>query len=199
MIKYDKGSGSYDRRHMLGANYVYRLPIFSKSRGLVHSIAGGWEIAGTITDQTGTPFATSQLNFSNDGDTIGLGGGYTNRPNVSGKMSYPKQVKGWFDTTKFSYPTPSWEGGPNLGFGNMAKDAIVGPGRVNFDTSLYKTFSVTERARFELRFESFNTFNHAQFNGVNTGYQGSPTAGNFGWVNSDWGPRTLELGGKFVF
>ncbi len=196
VIKYDKGSGSYDRRHMLGANYVYKLPIFAKSRGLVHSIVGGWEIAGTVTDQTGVP---TGISFGNDGDTIGLGGGYTNRPNVSGKMSYHKNVKGWFDTTKFSYPTASWQGGQNLGFGSGRKDAVVGPGRVNFDTSLYKTFAMTERARFEMRFESFNTFNHTQFSGLNTSYQGSPTAGNFGWANSDQGPRTLELGGKFVF
>jgi hypothetical protein len=49
-----------------------------------------------------------------------------------------------------------------LGFGNAGKDAVVGPGRVNFTTSLYKSFAVTERAHFELRFESFNTFNHAE-------------------------------------
>ena len=114
-------------------------------------------------------------------------------------MSYPKNVKGWFDTSKFSYPTAAWEGGQNLGFGSSGKDAVVGPGNVNFNTSLYKTFAITEAARFELRFESFNTFNHTQFSGINTSYQGSPTAGNFGWVNSDQGPRTLELGGKFVF
>ena len=196
VIKYDKGSGSYDRRNMLNANYVYKLPFLNKSQGLVHSIAGGWEIAGTFIDESGVP---TGLGFSNDGDPIGLGGGYTNRPTVSGKMSYPKNVKGWFDTSKFSYPTASWEGGANLGFGTSGKDAIVGPGRVNFTTSLYKSFAVTERAHFELRFESFNTFNHTEFSGLNTSYSGSTTAGNFGWANSDWGPRTLELGGKFVF
>ena len=70
---------------------------------------------------------------------------------------------------------------------------------MNFDTSLYKSFAMTERAHFELRIESFNTFNHSEFNGFNSSYGGSPTAGNFGWLNSDWGPRNLEFGGKFVF
>jgi len=195
-LKYDKASGALDRRSILNANYMYKLPFFAKDKGLVHSIAGGWEIAGTFIDQTGVPTGNS---FGNTGDTIGLGGGYTNRPNVSGKMSYPKGVKGWFDTTKFSYPTAAWAGGPNQGFGNAARDAIVGPGRVNFTTSLYKSFAITESAHIDLRFESFNTFNHAEFNGVNTSYQGSPTSGNFGWINSDWGPRILQLGGKVVF
>jgi len=194
-LRYDKGAGALDRRHILSANYIYKMPFFNKSQGLVKTIAGGWQLAGTVTAETGTPVTLS----GTGGDTVGLGGGYNNRPNVSGKMSYPKNIKGWFYTTKVSYPAALWNGGQNLGFGNAHKDAMVGPGRLNFTTSLYKAFAITERAHFELRFESFNTFNHAQFNGVNSGYGGSPTANNFGWLNSDWGPRTLELGGKFVF
>jgi hypothetical protein len=61
---------------------------------------------------------------------------------------------------------------------------------VNFTTSLYKSFAITERAHFEMRFESFNTFNHSEFNGVNVGT---------GALNGTWDPRALELGGKFVF
>jgi len=191
-IKYDRGAGGYDRRHILSANYVYRLPFFNKSQGLVKSIAGGWELAGTMTAETGVP---TPLTFTSGGDPVGLGGGYTNRPTVTGKMHYAKTVKNWFNTSQVSLPTPSWQGGGNLGFGQSGKDAMVGPGRLNFTTSLYKSFAITERAHFELRAESFNTFNHTQFNGVNVQLNG----GNFGWINSDWGPRTLELGGKFVF
>jgi hypothetical protein len=191
-FKYDKGAGGFDRRQILSINYVYKMPFFNKSQGLVKAIAGGWELAGTATDETGVP---TPLTFTQGGDPIGLGGGYTNRPNVVGKMHYSKNVKNWFNTAQVSLPTPSWQGGPNLGFGSAGKDAMVGPGRVNFSTSLYKSFAMTERAHFELRAESFNTFNHTQFNGVNVQLNG----GNFGWINSDWGPRTLELGGKFIF
>ena len=56
----------------------------------------------------------------------------------------------------------SWAGGGNQGFGNAGKDAIPGPNRVNFTTSLYKSFAFTEKARFEFRAESFNTFNHTE-------------------------------------
>ena len=191
-FKYDKGAGGYDRRHILSANYVYKMPFFNHSQGLVKSIAGGWELAGTVTAETGVPTA---LSFTSGGDPIGLGGGYTNRPTVTGKMHYSKNVKNWFNTAQVSLPTPSWEGGANLGFGASGKDAMVGPGRLNFNTSLYKSIAITERAHFELRFESFNTFNHTQFNGVKTQLNG----GNFGWISSDWGPRNLELGGKFIF
>ncbi|MGB7547772.1 MAG: carboxypeptidase-like regulatory domain-containing protein [Terracidiphilus sp.] len=201
-LKYDKGSGALDRRQMLSANYIYKLPIFSKGQGLVHSIAGGWEVAGTFIGESGTIIANQGLGLSLTYDPIGLDGGYTNRPNISGKVKYPKKFGEWFDTSAFSAPVPVWLGGPNQGFGNASKDAIVGPGRVNFTTSLYKSFSITERAHVELRFESFNTFNHFEYNGVSSslGLDNSlHSNNNFGAVTSAWDPRVLELGGKFVF
>jgi hypothetical protein len=190
-IKYNKGSGGFDRRQILSANYIYKLPFFIRS-GFTHTALGGWEIAGTAIFETGIPVTPR---FTANYDPIGLGGGYTNRPNVVGKVKKVGNAKQWFDTSVFSLPTPAWAGGPNQGFGNAGKDAIAGPGRVNFTTSLYKSFAVTEAARFEFRAESFNTFNHTQFNGVNNTYKNA----NFGQVNSYYDPRALELGGKFIF
>ena len=205
-LKYDKGSGDLDRRHILSINYIYNMPFFAKSSGLVHSIAGGWTLAGTVIDETGTPVGSNGPGTSLGYDPVGRGGGYTVRPNVNGKVKYPKKFGQWFDISQFSAPVPAWDGGPNLGFGNAGRDAIVGPGRVNFTTSLYKSFAVTERAHFELRFESFNTFNHYQYNGVNTSapqwFKTSSSDGNnpnFGTITGAWDPRNLELGGKFVF
>lgn len=200
--KYDKGSGALDRRHILSINYVYKLPLFRQSTGFTHSVLGGWQLAGTALDQTGTIIANQGVGLSAPYDPVGMGGGYTNRPNQNGKVHYTKKRGQWFDQSVFSAPVPSWLGGPNMGFGNARKDAVVGPGRVNFTTSLYKSFSLTERAHIELRFESFNTFNHTQYNGV-ASTLGVDTSGklnnNFGQVTSAWDPRVLELGGKFVF
>jgi hypothetical protein len=190
-LKYDKGSGFLDRRNMLSANYMYKLPLFAHSNAILHTIAGGWEVAGTIIDESGVPTASQY----GGADTIGLGGGYQNRMNASGKMRYSKKVNSWFDTSIFSAPTAAWSGGQNQGFGSAGKDAVVGPGRVNFTTSLYKSFAITERAHFELRAETFNTFNHTQFNNIDV----KNTDGNYGQVTNTWDPRTLELGGKFVF
>ena len=190
--KFDKGSGALDRRQILSINYIYNLPFFNKGQGLVHSIAGGWQIAGTVIDQTGVPFPIG-LSTPGGYDPVGLDGGYSNRPNITNpgvKMHYSKTRSNYFDATRIdNNVVPSWAGGPNLGFGNMSKDAVVGPGRVNFTTSLYKSFAIYEQARFEMRFESFNTFNHTEFNNLNTD----------GSVNNTYDPRQLELGGRFVF
>jgi hypothetical protein len=191
---------------MLNANYVYKIPFFNKGNDLAHSLLGGWEISGTFIDESGTPAVVT--GEGGNYDSVGLGGGYTVRPNISsGKMDYNKKFGSWFDTSKFSPVIPSWLGGANLGFGTAGKDAVVGPGRVNFTTAVYKSFAVTERAHFELRVESFNTFNHAEANSLNTGYDPQNGAfstvfnsGNkFGQVNGFQDPRVLEVGGKFLF
>jgi hypothetical protein len=137
------------------------------------------------------------------GDTVGLGGDYRIRPNLTGKPVYTKgkatvgTVTGyqWVSQAHFSQPIAGWNGGPNLGFGNAGKDAVVGPGRTNFNTALYKSFALGEGAHFELRADSFNTFNHTQFNAINT----NVSQNNFGFVTGAQDPRVFEFGGKFVF
>jgi hypothetical protein len=64
------------------------------------------------------------------------------------------------------------------------------PGRFNLTTSLYKTFQIYERASFQIKFESFNTLNHTEFNSVNT---------TSGALNGTQDPRNLQLAGKFTF
>jgi hypothetical protein len=189
-IKYDKGSGAYDRRHIINANYVYNLPFFNKSQGLVKSIAGGWQIAGTVVKETGVPY---QVNLNAGYDPVGLGGGYTNHPNITpgGKLHYPKKVDQWFDLSRIDNNVkPVWAGGTNLGFGNWGKDTLVMPGRFNLTTSLYKSFQIYKTASFQLKFESFNTLNHAEFNDID------PTTAK---LKNTQDPRNLQLGGKFTF
>jgi hypothetical protein len=210
-LKYDKGSGSYDRRQILSINYIYKLPIFNKNTGLLKTIAGGWELAGTVIDETGFPVAPGGNATE---DTVGLGGTYTSRPNKVGYgFAYHHKRTDWFDTTAFYDPTPAYDGGTNLGFGNAGKDTLVGPGRVNFTTSLYKTFSFWDRANLTLRFESFNTFNHTEWNGISSGMScqagtgqvsfhpcvANSGTGGYGQVTGTWDPRNLELGAKFTF
>jgi hypothetical protein len=218
-LKYDKGSTNMDRRQILSINYIYKLPIATKSTGIVKTLVGGWELAGTILDEAGNPATPGNTSI----DTVGLNGGYTVRPNQIAKMSYPKKTPSidgksggeWFDTTVFQSPVPAWLGGGNLGFGNSGRDAIVGPGRVNLTTSLYKNFAIWKSVKFELRGESFNTLNHTQFNnlqagmncannasGFGTGTPGTGTcvaSGSYGMLTGTQDPRNLEVGGRLVF
>jgi hypothetical protein len=61
--------------------------------------------------------------------------------------------------------------------------------------ALFKSFAFTESVRLQLRLETFNTFNHTQFNGIDS----ASNDANFGQVTSTYDPRTLQLGAKFSF
>lgn len=194
-LSYDRGSGALDRRHIFNANYVYSIPFLgSSSSRLLHGVLGGWQFSGITVIQSGVP-----INIRYTGaDTLGLGGGTTNRENQVAPVSYPHTVNAWFSTSSFANPVAPWNNGPNNGFGNARKDAVVGPGLVNFNLALFKTIALTSHERgpaLELRFESFNAFNHTEFNGVDTGSNDA----NFGHVISTYDPRVLQLGAKFSF
>ncbi len=194
-LNYDRGSGTLDRRHIFNASYIYELPFFlHSSSALERNTLGGWQISGTTVAETGVPVAPSYGT-----DVLGLGGG-SNRPNLSGHVSYPKKPSQWFNTSVFSAPAAPWTTGavgPNAGFGNSGKDSIVGPGLFNWNLSLFKEFRITsaEGPRFQLRAESYNTFNHTEFQNVSTGL----TSSNFGALTSTYDPRVLQFGAKFMF
>ncbi len=192
-LKYDRGNGGYDRRHNFEANYVYNIPFFNQAdRMMTRSLLGGWVFSGVTTFETGLP-----ANVTYGTDTLGLGGGTTNRPNLVGKVTGPKTQKAWFNTTAFAAPTAPWNGGANNGFGNAGRNAVRGPGLANWNLSLFKSFALTqsEGTRIEFRAESYNTFNHTQFSGLDLGF----TDGNFGQVTSANDPRVLQFGAKFLF
>jgi hypothetical protein len=46
----------FDVTHNAVLNYVYDLPIFRHSKGLLQGILGGWQSSGVITLRTGFPF-----------------------------------------------------------------------------------------------------------------------------------------------
>jgi len=192
---YDWGSDTgFDRRHILNVSYVYNLPWFTKSENtLARLTLGGWTVSGISFFEAGIP---TRVAYSGS-DVLGLGGGTSNRPDLVAKVGYPKTLNAWFTTSSFADPVAPWNGGPNQGFGNAPKDAMVGPGIQNWNISLFKAipFRTEGLPRIDLRFESFNTFNHMNPQGIDTNNHD----GNFGHITSDYGPRTLQLGGKFVF
>jgi hypothetical protein len=80
-------------------------------------------------------------------------------------------------------------------FGSANRRFFHGPGLLNTDFALEKTTAITERTAVEFRAESFNIFNHAQFNNPSGNFASS----NFGVVTSARAPRIGQLSLKFVF
>src|SRR5579864_72007 len=186
--KYDVGPGGYDRTHVAVVNFIYDIPLLRHSGSrLLKSTVGGWQVSGIITAESGLPI-NPQLGGADGG--MGLPNA-TNRPNVAaGSVSYPKTVAEWFNTAAFTDP------GAGV-WGNAGHNSLRGPSRQNWNLSLFKSFvfSETRGSRFELRFETFNTWNHTQFNAVDNVMSDS----RWGQVVSAFDPRIIQLGGKLYF
>jgi len=199
---YDNGPSGYDRTHVAVVDFIYDIPLFRHNDNkLVKSVAGGWQVSGIITLETGVP-----LNITLGGGQGSNGVGGSNRPNLTGAISYPQtavtctppatcfQQIQYFDASAFSAPTVTNTSSP---WGTLGHNALRGPGRDNWNVSLFKTFTLSESrgSRFEIRVETFNTWNHTQFNGVDT----TKADGKFGQFTSAFDPRILQLGGKIYF
>jgi hypothetical protein len=193
---YDYGPSGLDRTHIFLVNFIYQLPIFkSTSNRLLKGTLGGWELSGIVTAETGLPL---YITLGGSQGSNGLANS-TNRPDAIGNVRSPHTVTSWFDNAPDT--SGSCKGAlcqPALGaWGNLGKGAIRGPGRNNWNLSLFKSFlfSETRGSRFELRFECFNAFNHTQFKDVSSTFTNS----NFGQVTSTWDPRVIQLGAKLYF
>jgi hypothetical protein len=64
--------------------------------------------------------------------------------------------------------------------------------------ALLKDLYLTESKSLEFRVESFNTVNHAQFNGANA-VGGNINSQTFGNVVSAASPRIMQIAAKFYF
>jgi hypothetical protein len=184
---YDNGPGGYDRTHNASVNFIYDLPIFRHTENrFLKTALGGWEVSGIVTMTSGLPI-NPQLTGGQSGNGLPNA---TNRPDQIGSVSYPHTVGEWFSTSSFAPPAVG-------AFGDAGHNSLRGPGRDNWNLSVFKSFvlSETRGSRLEIRVESFNTWNHTEFDQVSNGLGSS----NFGQVTSAFDPRVFQLGGKIYF
>jgi Carboxypeptidase regulatory-like domain/TonB dependent receptor len=195
--RYDVGPSLFDRTNILFANFVYQIPLFDNSSSrLLRATAGGWSIAGIITAESGAP-----INLGVSGENVSSVLANTgNRPQVAGSISTPHTAAEWFNPAAFA--APACAVGPDC-WGNLGFDAIRGPGRDDWNLSLFKNFVISESrgSRVEFRADAFNTWNHTQFKGDinNGGISTSEGSSNFGAVTAAFDPREFQLGMKVVF
>jgi hypothetical protein len=160
-LKLSRGPASFNLKHQFNTNFLYPLPIGSgqalagQASGLTEKLIGGWQWSGALNIQSGFPF-TPQIgsNASGTGDTLVPDVPNLN-PDFKGPVILGKPGQ-FYDPRAFSMPLPGT-------FGNAGRGKLIGPGFWNFDTSLAKKFTVTERVNMQFRAEAFNIFNHANF------------------------------------
>jgi len=83
-------------------------------------------------------------------------------------------------------------------FGNSSRRFFYGPGIDNYDMALRKITTLTESASLELRLETFNTLNHAQFDGANS-VDGNINDSTFGQILKSQPGRVSQVALKLSF
>ena len=194
------GPSANDAPQRLVVNYVYTLPFYKYGHHWKR-LTDDWNLTGIGTFQHGFPVSVFQTNFND------LQGDYQQQffaaPDFVNATGAPLNInhnprnsptQQWVNPAAFAIPALGTQGTAN-------RNPFYGPGLNFWDMALEKSIHFTESMYFQLRLETFNTFNHANF--------GSPvndlSAPNFGQINTvqpittDGAGRVVQLGAKFYF
>jgi hypothetical protein len=175
---------------IFASSFVYELP-FGKDRA--HSLsswqdalAGGWQLAGLIRFQSGSPIAVTQATNLNAFAGFGI-----QRPNRVADPKLPSNER----TTARYFNTAAFTQAPQFTIGNSSRNPVDGPGYQSADLMIGKTFTITERFRTEFRAETFNVSNTPPLGNPNGSF-GNPA---FGSITTALDPRVFELVLKLHF
>jgi hypothetical protein len=178
----------FDLRHRFVFSPVYELPFgtgkpFLNSNRYANWIAGGWQVSGILSVQSGRPFTA--LVSTDNANVLGN----VDRPNIVGDANAgPKTVQQWINVSAFQLA-------PFGTFGNAGRNNLIGPGLTNLDLSLARNFQIVERVSLQFRAESFNIANHPNFDLPSQTF-GVP---GFGSITSAEAPRQIQFGLKLRF
>jgi hypothetical protein len=175
------GPAEFDVTHRFVLSGVWQLPF-------QHRLLGGWEFSPIFTAQTGLGLTINQA------QAVNIGGERRSRPDRIRDGALPESertVDRYFDTGAF---VPLTATTPNRIFGNSGVGVVRGPGYVNLDFNLAKSFKITERLTTQFRAEFFNALNH-----TNLGVPGVTIGAGFGQIVSAFDARIIQFGLKLKF
>jgi hypothetical protein len=194
-----RGLSAFDSTNNFVASFTYNLPV--DKMGGPRRLTNGWAVSGITRFSTGLPVTMVE---TDDQSLLGtaFGGPITlpvDTPNFVGPLTITNPRK----SAQRQYFNPSAFAQSALGVeGDSRRRFFHGPGSNNWDMTLLKNTTVTERLNVQFRAEFFNLFNHTQFLGPGgiTGFSGGqPTSGSFGNVSAAQSPRVGQLALRFIF
>jgi hypothetical protein len=178
----DKAIANFDSTHRLIISYNYELPFGSGKavagnvKGVAGKIISGWQINGLTTLQTGYPVVPGRAMLVGD-------------PNAPTGVA--DRLYRWFNTAAFA-PVPAY----TYGTAPRTLPSTRSDDMLNFDFSVFKNTTITERINLQFRSEFFNIFNHPLFARPDSSF-GNPTYGTVNYVLNN--PRQIQFGLKLIY
>ena len=176
-LKLECGRSDFDIGHTFAGSFIWS-PQFTR-----HWMGRDWQVSGTSTIYSGTPFTPRVANYS-------YVNGEASRPDRirKGTLDNPA-TEAWYDRTAF-VPVPLG----SYRFGNSGRNILDSPGTIVVNTSLSRRFRLGENS-LQLRAEAFNLPNHPNFNVPENNIDIS-TAGAITRAKNN---RNLQLGLRLEF
>ena len=192
------GNSTFDARHRFVIAPVYEVPYHHN--GLMGTLLGGWEITGILTLQTGFPFDISYAGGSSLSLWCAAGENFyacPDAPNQVAPLQFTDPRKGGLSGSTWFNPGNSFVDETTGQFGNLSRNRYYGPGIINTDAGIYKNiyWPGSESRYLQLRLESYNIFNHTNFNNPNSNF----TSASFGRITSAAAGRQSQLAVKIYF
>jgi len=161
-IANSEGPSDYDARHRFVINAIYDLPF----KG--NQLKEGWQLGLITQAQSGNPISivTNITTFTGVNNSL--------RPDLIGDPRIIGSATQWFNnsvcdpriagscTSSSVFALPVSADGV-FHFGNLGRNAVLGPGFYNTDLSVLKNVRLGRDSRLQFRLEVFNLFDRANF------------------------------------
>lgn len=209
-INLDRGPSDFDTRQRFSAIYNMDVPLgtnhqlFGGTNAFDRYVAGGWQVSGIVSIQTGQPFTV----YDTAADFSGFNQ-LADRPDL--RSSGPLATNygnpdAAFTTAYFSKIPPTGR------TGTSGRNQYYGPGLANWDLTALKNIPLgTERVKLTFRADFFNLLNHTNFAepvhnessstfGKITSTVGSAVATSVGTTAGPFGgPRQIQMAMRLTF
>ena len=200
----EKRVSPFDHPQRIVLALTYDLPVGRGQLVNVHSraldaVIGGWHLNSVYIYQIGQPLNWDNGSTTTPGDYVYYGGPGALAASLNNQQAnttaagtalpaFNTSLFATSSTNAFAYHIRTF----STTFPNIRQDAIN-----EWDPSILKRISFTEKTYLQLRFEFFNMLNHPNFAAPGTL---SATSSAFGVITAVANrPRTIQLGARFVF
>jgi hypothetical protein len=188
------GSTDFDIRQNFTSSAIWTLPIgkgqylLGHVNPVVDNIIGGWQLSGIGIARSGSPLNVTVSRATGD---LPDGNNKSQRPDrVPGVSLYAShQTLGqWLNPDAFMTPAKGQ-------WGNLAHNAVYGPGFSDVDLGMQKQFRITEETNLRFRADFFNVLNYGQIGNPNVTWTGgSSNPGNFGSITKAYSTNPTGMG-----
>jgi len=195
ILRRNRAQAGFNTPNIFQLAYLYELPIgqgktWASGGGVVTKIASNWQISGIFSAVSGQPFSLTASGVSLNAV------GQTQTPDQVGpvkKLGGVGTGQPFYDPSAFAVvpgpPSPAR-------YGTVGRNTLLGPGSVNLDFSLFRSFRFKERMDLQFRADVANFFNSPHFDNPS----GDSSSGDFLTITSAKNDeRQFRLGVRFAF